>query len=196
MTWNTGGFVDLRVHRASEASHSDDSMWPSFTDIMMVIVMIFLMASVIFMLRNVQLGKDLQSSLSAETEATQEIRSLQERSAYLSEIIKQTEQRVVDTERLRREASILAEQRGTRVAELEYETADLYRAQAQLNLELDGLNTQLTEIRVERAQLTDRIASMNSIIADLESVSESKSQALTILQQNFDQKLNELQALE
>ena len=75
MTGNSGGFVDLRVHRATESSHSDDSIWPSFTDIMMVVVMIFLMASVVFMLRNIQLGQDMELASEARSQAMMETES-------------------------------------------------------------------------------------------------------------------------
>ena len=53
------GFVDLRV---GASAPGDDSVWPSFTDIMTVIVMIFLMALVFVMVRNVELGRQLVTS--------------------------------------------------------------------------------------------------------------------------------------
>ncbi len=43
------GFVDLRLNR--QEGQNQDSFWPSFTDIMTVIVMIFLIAMVILLLR-------------------------------------------------------------------------------------------------------------------------------------------------
>ena len=47
----THGFVDLRVGHGA-AGIGDESVWPSFTDIMTVIVMIFLMTLVVIMVRN------------------------------------------------------------------------------------------------------------------------------------------------
>ena len=55
---STGGFIDLRVGQGARGI-GDDSVWPSFTDIMTVIVMIFLMALVIMMVRNFELDRQL-----------------------------------------------------------------------------------------------------------------------------------------
>ncbi len=52
------GFTDLRMSHA-HGSSNEDSVWPSFTDIMTVIVIIFLMALVIILMRNVHLVEKL-----------------------------------------------------------------------------------------------------------------------------------------
>lgn len=52
------GFIDLRVGHGG-GGVGDDSVWPSFTDIMTVIVMIFLMALVVMMVRNFELDRQL-----------------------------------------------------------------------------------------------------------------------------------------
>lgn len=56
-------FVDLRVSHAGIAGESEDSVWPAFTDIMTVVLMIFLMSMVAFLVRNTQLLDELQSTL-------------------------------------------------------------------------------------------------------------------------------------
>ena len=57
-------FIDLR-----SGNLSSESFWPSFTDIMTVVVMIFLITSVILMVRNMELIDQLRASLLAEQEA-------------------------------------------------------------------------------------------------------------------------------
>jgi len=47
------GFVDLRQNR--DAERAGDHFWPTFTDIMTVIVMVFLLASIVLVVRNWQL---------------------------------------------------------------------------------------------------------------------------------------------
>ena len=56
----------------------ENSFWPSFTDVMMVITLIFLMATSLLVVRNWQLVAELQESLQAEQMATEiiEITSL------------------------------------------------------------------------------------------------------------------------
>lgn len=56
------GFIDLRIGHGVRGP-GDDSVWPSFTDIMTVVVMIFLMALVIIMIRNSDLNRQLLSSM-------------------------------------------------------------------------------------------------------------------------------------
>jgi len=62
------GFVDLRLN--SQEGQGNDSFWPSFTDIMTVIVMIFLIAMVVLLMRNVELVKQLRATMNAEEVAT------------------------------------------------------------------------------------------------------------------------------
>ncbi len=193
---STGGFIDLRVHRATESSHSDDSIWPSFTDIMMVVVMIFLMSSVIFMLRNVQLDEDIERATVAESMAVQETESLRERTAYLAEIIAQTKKQLSLTELQRQELKTLSEVRGVRISELEVETAQLFQTQQQLNVEVTGLNQRLEQIRGERNSLTERISSMNTTIEQLNELIDTKSAEYDTLHANFQQKQNTLRLVE
>jgi len=54
------GFVNLRG--TGTASTNEDSVWPSFTDVMMVIVMVFLMALVVILIRNVDLTDQLDKT--------------------------------------------------------------------------------------------------------------------------------------
>ena len=61
------GFVDLRY--GGERDPSAESFWPSFTDIMMVVLMIFMIASTILMMRNWELVRELRSTLESEREA-------------------------------------------------------------------------------------------------------------------------------
>jgi DNA repair exonuclease SbcCD ATPase subunit len=63
------GFVDLRPHH-QQAEHND-SFWPSFTDIMMVIVMIFLLAMVVLLVRNMELVDQLRATMEAERKAAE-----------------------------------------------------------------------------------------------------------------------------
>ncbi len=56
------GFIDLRIGHGVRGT-AEDSVWPSFTDIMTVVVMIFLMALVVIMVRNNDLNQKLVDSI-------------------------------------------------------------------------------------------------------------------------------------
>ena len=61
------GFVDLRLNQQS--GQNSESFWPSFTDIMTVILMIFMIAMVVLLLRNMELVNQLRATMEAERNA-------------------------------------------------------------------------------------------------------------------------------
>ncbi len=63
----------------------ENSFWPSFTDIMMVVTMIFLMATSLLVVRNWQLVAELQESITAERIASQLIESTSQENVTLEE---------------------------------------------------------------------------------------------------------------
>ena len=71
-----GGFIDLRGN--PDTGSGADSFWPSFTDIMMVVVMIFMMASTVLMLRNWELVQELRTTIEAELAAEEQAREAEE----------------------------------------------------------------------------------------------------------------------
>ncbi len=82
MSAHAQGFVDLRVdalHRMDE-----DSVWPSFTDIMTVVVMIFLMVLIAILIRNVELVKELRATMEAERAAAEIAQATAEQKANLA----------------------------------------------------------------------------------------------------------------
>ena len=54
----------------------ENSFWPSFTDVMMVITMIFLMATSVLVVRNWHLVAELRESIEAERLAASDIAGL------------------------------------------------------------------------------------------------------------------------
>ena len=82
-------FIDLR-----SGNLSTESFWPSFTDIMTVVVMIFLITSVILMVRNWELIDQLRTSLLAEQRASEMIRSTTEVNATLEEQLAQAQHEI------------------------------------------------------------------------------------------------------
>lgn len=60
------GFTDLRpnVHHASQ--QAEESFWPSFTDLMMVVVMIFLVTTSALYIRNWQLVQEMSAMIESE----------------------------------------------------------------------------------------------------------------------------------
>ena len=82
-------FIDLR--QSSVADAGGETFWPSFTDIMMVIVMIFMMASTVLVMRNWDLVQELRATIEAEHQAKELARSMTETSATLEEQLAQAQ---------------------------------------------------------------------------------------------------------
>ena len=77
----------------NQTSHAGEgSFWPSFTDIMMVITMIFLMATSLLVVRNWQLVAELRESVEAEQLASQIIKSTSLENSTLEERLANAEQ--------------------------------------------------------------------------------------------------------
>lgn len=76
----------------SHGAQEENSFWPSFTDIMMVITMIFLMATSLLVVRNWQLVAELKESIAAEQIASQTIEITVQENATLEERLANAEQ--------------------------------------------------------------------------------------------------------
>ncbi len=85
----TQPFVDLRLN--SGAAQAEEGFWPSFTDIMMVIVMVFLLALVGILVRNFELMEQLRTTMQAEREASAIAHSTAEAKAALAARLDESE---------------------------------------------------------------------------------------------------------
>jgi len=84
-----GGFVDLRLN---DGQSGEGGFWPSFTDIMMVIMLIFLLAMLTLLLKNMDLVHQLRTSLEAERAATAQAHSTTDINTRLNKRIKRLEE--------------------------------------------------------------------------------------------------------
>ena len=80
------------IGQLQDSRSGDNSFWPSFTDIMMVITMIFLMATSLLVVRNWQLVAELRESIVAEQLAEQLIESTFLENVTLEERLANAEQ--------------------------------------------------------------------------------------------------------
>ncbi len=142
-----GGFVDLRLNRRETGGN--ESFWPSFTDIMTVVVMIFLIAMVVVLLRNMELVKELRATLQAEREAKamaqavgKEKQSISQQLQEALEQLRAADQRIAELEsrvsRLQEQNEIRARaiaDREQQIKTLQDERNSLARQVAQLQLE-------------------------------------------------------------
>ena len=150
----------------------ENSFWPSFTDIMMVITMIFLMATSLLVVRNWQLVAELQESIAAEQIASQMIESTSQENATLEERLANAEQSnsILRLRLLRKEeeldlAQIAIREQETRIASIELQNTELQftlqQSQSQLQaagLEIDAASAQSRELSQQIAELNQRLS--------------------------------------
>ena len=132
------GFVDLRLNR--EGEDHNESFWPSFTDIMTVIVMIFLLAMIILLLKNTELVSKLQLTLEAERQATAQALEIGKAKEALEKKLIETETVLSTLQQQVNELTALSDSRQQQITSLESENSALERAR-------DGLQTRLETTR-------------------------------------------------
>ena len=77
-------FPDLRADY-SPVEDTQESFWPSFADIMMVVVMIFLISTAFLIIRNWGLTQELTQTIESEQQATQQVQTTLEENLTLEE---------------------------------------------------------------------------------------------------------------
>ena len=196
---STGGFVDLRLNHGRQ---NEESFWPSFTDIMTVIVMIFLLAMVTLLLKNMDLLEQLRASLAAERSAAEQIQSTSDQNWQLRQRLAQLEKeasishmRLMDlSEEHRQTLARLEESRkqnSALQAGLERATADNSR----LTTELAGLRSAHAALQADKSELErqrqESLARQQALQAEL----EQRSNRLATLQQEHQLTADELARL-
>ena len=153
-----------------QASHSgDNSFWPSFTDIMMVITMIFLMATSLLVVRNWQLVAELQESVAAEQLASQLIQSTSQENATLEERLANAEQsnsilrlRVLKKDEELQLASEALRQQEMQITSMEIENADIKQALEQANKSIAAANLEMDRVSAQNIEIESQLASLGA----------------------------------
>ncbi len=186
-------FVDLRQNHGH--SGLDHSFWPSFTDIMMVVVMIFIIASTVLIMRNWELVAELRATLEAERQARAKVSVFQATSRSLEEQLAQAQQALSES-RIRnlQLVELTQEQRELIVRHLEQLLA--------LRTERDQLTGQVESTRRQAALLGDQLAQSQLRYTQLEQEHEQRATrleelltALALLEQRQQESLAELGTL-
>ena len=170
------GFIELRLNRQDELA--GENFWPSFTDIMTVVVMIFLMVMVVLVMYNQELVRDLQSSIEKERIARETARVTGEEKESLALRLHAAESELAELDaRLKRSEELRNQQvtaldrqsktldqqskqldeQASRLTSLTTERDDLKRRADRLGGELQTATTQLGAARPQADQLTQSL---------------------------------------
>jgi hypothetical protein len=204
------GFIELRLNRQDELA--GENFWPSFTDIMTVVVMIFLMVMVVLVLYNQELVRDLQASIEKERIARETARVTGEEKESIAVRLHAAEGEVAELlARLRRSEELRAQQvaaldrqsktveqqskqldeQAGRLTALAGERDDLRRRADRLANEVQTATTQLAASRQEATQLTQSLAAsqsrQDSIEAELAALRATAAQQRREIDQSREQ---------
>ena len=157
------GFTDLRMSHAHGMAN-DDSVWPSFTDIMTVIVMIFLMALVIILIRNVDLVDQLRETMKSEQEVAALQKATELQRLQLENLLSSTEDELATSQtNLASTQQQLSASEGeldktrqelaSKLAILSSVEDELEAMQGQLNLTRQELDVNLSTLATTREEL-------------------------------------------
>jgi chromosome segregation ATPase len=180
-------FIDLR--QGAGAGAGGDTFWPSFTDIMMVIVMIFMMASTVLVMRNWDLVQELRATIEAERQAEELARSMTETSATLEEQLAQAQH--INSE-MRMQLMRADENRQSLQERLSVQEQQILV----LTKEQQELATSLQESRLARQQTADQLARVNTELARVSAEYEQLTTTHTSMRERLQQALSELAASE
>jgi DNA repair exonuclease SbcCD ATPase subunit len=164
------GFVQIGSGHAGIGG--ENSFWPSFTDVMMVITLIFLMATSILVVRNWQLVAELQESVAAERMAAQLIESTSLENATLEERLANAEQSnsILRLRLMKKDEDLATAQAALRdqeisAAELQRQNRELQTSLQQTRAELDAANLEINAATAQFNELAAQIARLNQQLA-------------------------------
>ncbi len=198
------GFIDLRLNTRDH--QNEESFWPSFTDIMTVIVMIFLLAMVILLLRNMELLNQLRETMASEQQAMELARTTGEENETLEErlIAREHELTMMRMQLMQlreqsdKQAATLSAQR-LQITRLNRERDELTNRVGRLDQERILLSNQVTQLTREEGRLQTQLSEANrnieNLSSDLEQANLRQTMTLEELQRlrvTLTQKENEL----
>jgi chromosome segregation ATPase len=171
----------------------ENSFWPSFTDIMMVITMIFLMATSILVVRNWQLVAELQESIAAEQIASQRIESTSEVNATLEERLANAEQsnsilrlRLLKKEEESSLALAAMREQESSIALLELRNSDLETSLQQTQSRLESANLEIDTATTQFQELSSQVATLNQHLAQQRFESEQARTQLDVAREQIE----------
>ena len=171
------GFVQIGTSQTGIGG--ENSFWPSFTDVMMVITLIFLMATSILVVRNWQLVAELQESVAAERIAAQMIESTSLENATLEERLANAEQgnsilrlRLMKKDEELSNAKTSVREQEASIASLQHDNREMQSSLQQTRAELDAANLEINAATSQFNEMARQIALLNQQLAQQQQAGE------------------------
>ncbi len=165
------GFTDLRVNRQSESS--DATLWPSFTDIMTVILMVFMLTMVVVIIKNADLITQIRLSRAMQADSEQQLRDnvqvladLRLRNTDLEEAVRSTRMEII----------LLTDEMQRLDDNLEIKAAAIARLEEQK----ENLAENLRLIRLQLTEKQEELDNAQMMIAGIRDEAERANRQLSL----------------
>jgi len=175
----TTGFIDLRLGNERQ---NEEGFWPSFTDIMTVIVIIFLLAMLTLLLKNMDLVQQLRTSLEAERSASSQAQSTSDKNLKLGRQVLLLQKEAAATrsrmqEMDKKQQQTQAELKSSRNENSRLASSNKKLLKAKLNLLANNaaISNQIESLKQKQAALLDELAKSNASFKLLEQQLQSKA---------------------
>jgi myosin heavy subunit len=185
------GFVDLRLNR--QEGPTEESFWPSFTDIMTVVVMIFLLAMVVLLVRNMELVHQLRATMEAERMAAELARSTSEEKDTLSARLISAES---ELSMLRMQVMRYQEQtqeQSQRLTEQQRRLSSTILERDRLAGQVNRLTAESMRLNTDLADTTDELQKVNRQYASLREQEKLRDEELAALRLTSAEQRSELE---
>jgi len=184
-------FVDLR------SSHiNSESFWPSFTDIMMVVVMIFLLTSMLLMVKNWELLDQLRNSMAAEMQAEKIIDDTSKENATLEEQLAQAQNEISMLRMQLLQASEQASQMNLELEDKEQQIVIVLSENEQLKNSVNENQNKILRLSSKLSSLEDNLSQLSIDIEQKQKALEDKRQKIIIVTRERDTQSRKLSRLE
>ncbi len=199
------GFIDLRY--GGDRDSSGESFWPSFTDIMMVVLMIFMIASTILMLRNWELVRELRTTLEAERAAEALAQTATRTSVTLEERLAQAQSEISELRIQLLRASEQNQSAGRQLAQVRRQVLELETGEQELlarlqqsGRERNRLEDRLQQVQTDFKRLTTSHTAIQQQLSEAEAAMRAQEQSsgreLVALRQQYADSEHQLASLQ
>ena len=187
------GYPDY--HQFPERDHGDESFWPSFTDIMMVITMVFLLVTVMAITNNWKLVTDLKTSIQAERLAAEKALDKEAQNDSLEDQMVLLQKRLVDAGKVavdKQVANEALQEELTRIlakmTKIEQELEGTLKTVEERERQLELSSQQVITLKTDRDKQLATLASRAQALTNLQGIQETSQQQVIRLQAALDER--------
>ena len=184
-------FVDLR-----RGHLNSESFWPSFTDIMMVVVIIFLLTSMLLMVKNWELLDQLRNSMAAEEQAEKIILDTSQENATLEEQLAQAQNEISMLRMQLLQSDEQASQMSMALENKEQQIVIVLSENEQLRNSLTTNENKIVSLSSSISALEENLSQLNIDVEQKQKALDEERQKVIIITQERDSQARKLSTLE